>query len=142
MKLAEEVGIRPKYLTLTEAGKEKIRELGKRPQTIHGGIDHFCRIKQLEIEYAKRYLTDTDKWFGEVRPDIWCESDSEKGVVEVIFTNHVKRDMEKIGQLGNRVNWIHIYFQDLNTKNHYENTFQAELPEQTFRRITFRQLPC
>lgn len=118
-----------KYYILTEKGQQLLRDHDIRPEPIHGSLEHFCLIKQIESHYSEQgYATKTDMRFAGRRPDIFCQKQSDTGIVEVVHTAHTKTDLEKVDTLAHRVKWLHLYFTDPNTKQHYERLIHDELP--------------
>lgn len=132
------------YHWLTEQGRRVLGQLGGKPKPIHGNLQHFCLILQLERVYAREYETQVDKWFGQLRPDIWCvKRDRERyetGAVEVVESAHTATDLKKIRWIASRADWVHVYFSSENNLRHYRNTFRVELPQELFAKISFRQL--
>ncbi len=123
-------GRSPKYYVVTEEGQKALRDHDIKPEPIHGSLEHFCLIKDLEQDYQRNgYKTDTDMRFGEFRPDIFCQKKGEKGLVEVVVSAHIDRDLKKLRKLAHRVDWIHLYFRDDNTRLHYERMVQDEMPD-------------
>lgn len=117
-----------KYYVLTEKGQQALRDHDIKPEPIHGSLPHFCLIKQIEPSYTEQgYTTHTDMRFAGKRPDIFCQKKSEKGIVEVVHTAHTKKDLDKIQSLAPRIHWLHLYFTDSNTKQHYEQLMHDEL---------------
>ncbi len=146
MKLIEEVTLsegegRPsKHLILTDAGYEYIGSwMGEKPQPLHGGLPHHCFILKLKGRYEAEYDVAVDKKVDEFWPDLWCEG-KDKGIVEVICTAHVSEDLLKTGRLSQLVDWMHFYFENQNTLNHYRYQFEKELPKGVFSKLSFSLL--
>jgi hypothetical protein len=146
LKLIEEVTLsegegRPsKHLILTDAGYQYLGSwMGEKPQPLHGGLPHHCFILKLKERYEADYDVKMDKKVDEFWPDLWCEG-KDKGVVEVICTAHLNEDLRKTERLARMVDWMHIYFENRNTLNHYRYQFEKELPKEVFSKLKFSLL--
>lgn len=104
-------GAEAHYHLLTEAGREMVKQLGERPNTLHGSLEHHCLIVELARQYEDTYKTHIDKEWKGYRPDILCKGrkHEETGIVEVMQTMHTKTDLQKLHELSERADWVHVY---------------------------------
>lgn len=138
-QLPKRKGRPSKYLVLTEEGCKYLGRIGEKPIPLHGSLRHHCLILKLRASYEKAYKTDMTKAIGDFRVDLWCEG-KDKGAVEVVITNHVRRDLGKVRRLARLADWIHVVLDSENLLNHYKYTFGKELPRASLEKIRWSLL--
>lgn len=135
-------GATAKYHVLTEAGRDVVKELGETPQTLHGSVEHHCYIVELAQSYGQTFKTYFDMQRKGFRPDLMCKDTSadENGLVEVMTTLHLKDDMQKLRELANEFDWIHIYCAKDATTKAVTKALQEHLPQSAIDKTLVRNL--
>lgn len=133
-------GATANYHLLTDAGRQLIKDLGMKPQTLHGSLEHHCYIVWLAESYEENYKTQIDTEWKGYRPDILCKGrkQQETGVVEVMYTMHTTTDLQKLHELAERADWIHVYCVKDADSDHLSQQINEQFVEEVADKIDVR----
>jgi hypothetical protein len=137
-------GKSPRYLLLTEAGqKYLVSKLGISAETLHGGLEHHCAILKLKAQYKTSFHKVVHhRSLGAYLVDLACENEQGKvvGIVEIIYSEHVEKDVPKVKDLVDQVEWVHVYFHAGEDLHKYHALLHATLSVEQQKMITLRVL--
>jgi DNA-binding MarR family transcriptional regulator len=108
--LSRGVGRPAALLVLTEKGFEYLAKQAVHPNPLHGDLEHHCAIVKLQASYEHDgYMVRMNhKVTPNLIVDLLCERGDERGAVEVVHSDNLKRDAEKINELATRLAWVHL----------------------------------
>lgn len=141
-QMARGVGRPDTFLVLTEKGFSYLGKQGIKPEKLHGSLQHHCAILKMQSYYTEKgYRTKvnhpmTPKLFI----DVLCEKEDERGAVEVVNSNNLKRDMEKIASLAGKLDWIHIVVTESDLFEQYVSASKNDLPASVRQKVTVSPL--
>lgn len=117
IEIARGVGRPETFLVLTDKGFRYLGKQGIKPERLHGSLEHHCAILKVKGYYdTNGYRTKVNHVLTpQLIVDLLCERGEERGAVEIVNSNNLKRDSEKIAKLVGMVSWLHLVITEKRT---------------------------
>jgi len=136
-ELAKGAGRPDTHLVLTDKGFSCLRRLRVAEKRLHGSLEHHCAILRMESHFRSLgYATEAIK---KITPklivDLFCEKGDERGVVEVVASNNLKRDAGKCAELAKRTSWIHLVATSRELFDYYRARLGKELADSASEKV-------
>ena len=142
IEMAKGVGRPETFLVLTDKGFKYLGKQGIKPERLHGSLEHHCAILKVKSYYdSNGYSTKVNHSLTpQLVIDLLCEKDEERGAVEIVNSNNLKRDAEKITVLAGMISWIHLVVTDKKLFDTYLTKLRSTLPSSILRKLTISLL--
>lgn len=128
-------------LTLTEQGYKYLESLGKKANRLHGNLEHHCLILKIAQHYQSLgYHVDIDSSYEGLMPDILCRKDYEIGIVEVVNSDNISKDIEKMSHIPEKVNWVIVLCTSKDLEKLYTQKLTSTLPPEMIKKIEILQM--
>ncbi len=136
-EIARGVGRPDTFLVLTDKGFRYLRNHRVKEKRLHGSLEHHCAIQKLKAHFeSKRYVTKLNqKMSPKLIVDLICEGDDERGAVEVVSSNNLKRDAKKCGALAKRCSWVRLVATSRDLFDYYVSRLGKELSQPVLEKV-------
>ena len=141
-EIARGVGRPETFLILTDKGFKYLGKQGIKQERLHGSLEHHCAILKVKSHYdANGYRTKVNHPLTpQLIIDLLCEKGEERGAVEIVNSNNVKRDSEKIAKLVQMVDWVHVVITSKELFDQYLSKLKDELTRPIWQKVTISLL--